>query len=171
MQTKISLNEAKENLEYIKETGDFVWIGKQFGITKGSIAGHIRTNDGYRRIQINGKTILAHRLVWLFEYGNVPSSMYEIDHIDGNRLNNKVDNLRLVTRSSNCKNTKVRRTNTSGVTGVHKVKRSGKYIARINGLNKERIVLGTFDNFEDAVKARKDAELIYGYHPNHGRAK
>ena len=168
MKKELALDELRMHLKYVPETGHFIWIGKQFGVTKGKIAGYIG-KLGYRHIQINGKIEKGHRLSWLWNTGSFPDKGIEIDHIDGNKDNNMFDNLRTVTRSQNCKNTKIRSTNKSGCVGVHLVKRSGKYQARINDFNGKRIVLGTFVSFEDAVKARKDAEVLYGYHPNHGR--
>ena len=160
------LETLRKHMSYNKETGEFTWIGNQFGITKGIVAGHL-SKDGYIKIQIDKRIYLAHRLVWLWNTGSMPKS--EIDHIDGNKSNNAFSNLRETTRSQNCKNTKIRSTNSSGCIGVHKVKRSGKYQARISGFNKERIVLGTFDTYEEAVAVRKNAEDKYGYHTNHGR--
>jgi hypothetical protein len=148
MVSDLNLNELVCNLKYDSKTGVIVWVGKRFGVTNGMVAGTI-SKRGYRIIQFNSKTYVAHRIAWYIHYGKAPDEKYEIDHIDGNKLNNAIDNLRLTTRSFNCKNTKIRKTNSSGVIGVHKVTKSGKWQARINGLHGERIVLGTFERSEE----------------------
>lgn len=83
-----------------------------------------------------------------------------VDHIDGDVTNNRFDNLRIVTEQQNSMNKAIQKSNTSGVKGVHMVKRSGKWQARIS-YKGERIVLGTFEKFEDAVEARRKAEELY----------
>ena len=86
----------------------------------------------------------------------------DVDHIDGDTMNNTRDNLRIVTQQQNSWNRAVAINNTSGVKGVSKVKRNNKWIARI-GYNGKRIVIGTFDNYDDAVEARLTVEKeLYG---------
>tara|TARA_R110000850_G_C9996087_1_gene467935 strand:- start:890 stop:1381 length:492 start_codon:yes stop_codon:yes gene_type:complete len=121
---------------------------------------------GYIDVQIDGKPYKAHRLVYTMLKGDIPSG-YQIDHIDGNRINNKIENLRLVRPAENNLNCKVRADNTSGVIGVCWSKRGNKWIAKINK-DKKRIELGSFVSFDDAVNARKEAEIELGFHPNHG---
>lgn len=83
-----------------------------------------------------------------------------VDHKDRNPLNNTRNNLRIATRSQNNINIKMRIDNTSGVTGVHQRSDNGKWVARLNVDNK-RIELGSFDDFNDAVRVRLEAEKIY----------
>ena len=92
----------------------------------------------------------------------------EIDHIDGVRHNNEVENLRLVSSSENSKNTSKRADNTSGSVGVY-LTRAKKWAAQI-GVSKNVIPLGTFADKDDAIAARKAAEVKYGFHQNHGRS-
>ena len=171
------VNKAKEALvdqEFLKHilfwddvSNVFRWLrplGR--GTRIGSVAGCIDKSDGYRRITIKGVLYQAHRLVWLYHYNEWPED--QIDHIDGDKLNNHIDNLRVVTQQENRKNQKIPRNNTSGVTGVYFAKHAKKWCARIQ-VDDKLIHLGYFDNFEDAVAARKAAEILYGFHENHGR--
>lgn len=117
------------------------------------------SNDGYvysRDCKTN-KNIAMHRLIM-----NFPDTTYDIDHIHGNksRSNNRKSNLRIATKSQNRINTGLRKDNTSGVTGVYFDKRYNIWYSRIK-VNDEYIHLGCFDNFEDAVAARKEAEEKY----------
>lgn len=118
---------------------------------------------GYLKGTIDGVYYLAHRVIWKLVTGIDPD---EIDHIDGGRANNRFDNLRDVNRGQNAKNIATPRTNTSGVMGVYSVSKSWTASIRANGL---QIHLGTFDTMEEALEARKAAEVAYGYHENHGR--
>ena len=89
-------------------------------------------------------------------YHGVDPLEKDIDHKDRDPLNNKISNLRLATRKENCANQKIRKNNTSGVTGVLWNKSKGKWEAWI-----KKVYLGCFLNKEDAIKARKEAELKY----------
>ena len=98
----------------------------------------------------------------LHNYIMNPPDYMIVDHIDGDTMNNTRDNLRIVTQQQNSWNRAVAINNTSGVKGVSKVKRNNKWIARI-GYNGKRIVIGTFDNYDDAVEARLTVEKeLYG---------
>ncbi len=92
-----------------------------------------------------------------------------IDHINGIRDDNRWENLRPVNRATNQKNMKLFANNTSGVPGVRKSPNGLKWVSRIFTEGKE-VHLGTFKNKEDAVAARKKAEIDYGVHANHGRS-
>jgi len=129
----------------------------------GSVAGCLNS-WGYLQVCTKGKTYKAHRLVWLIEKGVWPD---ELDHINGLRTDNRIENLREVTRKENLRNQKTRCTNSSGVMGVGK--EGGRWRARIR-IDGRSIHLGYFERLEDAAKARKDADEKYGYHQNHGRA-
>ena len=129
----------------------------------GAFAGSLNS-WGYLQVCTKGKTYKVHRLVWLIEKGYWPS---ELDHINGIRTDNRIENLREVTRKENLRNQKTRCTNSSGVMGVGK--EGGRWRARIR-IDGRSIHLGYFERLEDAAKARKDADEKYGYHQNHGRA-
>ena len=90
------------------------------------------------------------------------------DHEDGNKQNNRINNLRDVTQLQNNRNAKRRDDNSSGCSGVYWQKNVRNWRASI-GHNGKMVMIGTFDDYQDAVNARKQAELDYGYHPNHGR--
>lgn len=116
----------------------------------------------------NGSTsprTYIHRLVWLMEYGYWPKQ--PIDHINGDPLDNHVENLRMVDSKANAQNKAMSRNNTSGYTGVRRTP-SGKYRADIT-VGGEVIYLGVFSNKEAAAEARQLAQKQYGFHPEHGK--
>lgn len=108
---------------------------------------------------------MAHKIIWLYVYGEAPQS---IDHIDGDGLNNKIDNLRIACHAINNKNRSLSRVNKTGISGVSWIKARSKFEARISDNGKE-IFLGRFNNIFDAAVARKSAEIRFNYHANHGR--
>lgn len=83
-----------------------------------------------------------------------------VDHIDRNKMNNKRSNLRVCTRNQNAQNYGIKKNNTTGVTGVYRNKKNGKWIALITE-NKKTHALGHYENFYDAVLARLEAEKKY----------
>lgn len=156
--------ELKKILSYDKETGVFTWkINISRKVRKGDIAGMVNS-EGYRRIGIKGKSYLSHRLAWLYEYGHFPKN--ETDHINHYKTDNKICNLRDVTGQENQKNELLTKRNTSGTVGVGRFK--SKWYARI-GVNRKTISLGYFKDIKDAIRIRKNAEITYGFHLNHGK--
>jgi len=131
----------------------------------GDIAGHYNTR-GYIRIKIDGVAYQAHRLAWFYHYKEQPTDT--IDHINGHKADNSISNLRVVSQAENCKNRGLNDNNKSGQAGVGR-KGCGWY-ARIE-TDEGRIHLGTFENIEDAIVARKLAEVEYGFHINHGNKR
>ena len=121
--------------------------------------------DGYIIIRFNKKDYRVHRLAWLFEYGYMPD---EIDHINRKPFDNRLINLREVNHEENSKNRGKRSDNTSGIVGVYWHKASNKWEAKIS-VDKKVVGLGLFAEFSEAVNARKNAEVLYGYHENHGK--
>lgn len=124
---------------------------------KGAIAGYTNT-IGYTVIQINGRKLHAHRLVWLYMTGEWP--LHEIDHINRVRSDNRFENLRQATSAENKHNTTNRISNTSGCRGVTWHKARQKWQAQISVMGKY-LYLGTFESVEDAVAARKDAVVKF----------
>jgi len=118
---------------------------------------------GYLKGTIDGVYYLAHRVIWKIVTGEDPD---EIDHIDGDRLNNALVNLRNVSRSENAKNLPMQTSNTSGIVGVYQ---KGKSWAAHIGAGGTTLHLGTFETRREAIAARKAADVAYGYHANHGR--
>jgi hypothetical protein len=172
----------KECVTYNPGTGVFVWLNRPLIHFKNIIA-HRAFNsmyagkeagsdkaDGrivYRQIGIDGFRYLSHRLAWLLVYGELPKQ--SIDHIDGNGLNNTIDNLRDVSRQENHRNTRLPSNSTSGVIGVHWLKKNQRWLAHIT-VDKNCISLGCFSTLEEAAAARKISEIEYGFHENHGRS-
>lgn len=111
--------------------------------------------DGYVRVRKDGKEYRAHRLIWEMHYGPIPANML-IDHIDGNTLNNKIENLRIATRQQNNSNSIGKLPDRSLPKGVTLV--SSRYRARITFKGKT-ISLGTFATIEEA-KAAYDIKNI-----------
>lgn len=139
-------------LEYDPEKGIFTWIVSPSKIvSKGSVAGTV-SNRGYVQLQLRGKKYTLHKMAWLFMYGSFPES--RIDHINGDKTDNRICNLRLCTNSENMLNTGLQSNNTSGVKGVSWDKHHNKWIAYAFKKRK-KIHLGRFEFFEDAVNARK----------------
>jgi len=154
----------KELLSYDPDTGLFKWKKLRRGKSDGSIAGGI--NDlGYRFINLDREYHRAHRLAWLYVYGEWPKT--SLDHINHSRADNRICNLREAPHLVNCKNRTLRINNTSGFTGVTFIKRSRKWRAQIK-VNNQFINLGLFINKDDAIEARKAANIKYDFHENHG---
>jgi len=121
---------------------------------------------GYFKCRVNKIAYGAHRVAWALYHGKWPDK--QIDHINGNPLDNRIKNMRVVSVSENGKNKKRPSTNTSGIIGVYWNKASSKWVAQI-GVNRKTIFLGSYDNITDAANARQTAEKKYNFHPNHGR--
>lgn len=122
---------------------------------------------GYPLIRYNGKQYKAHRLAWFLMTGSWPVA---IDHINGDRADNRWDNLRIADRRVNARNMALRSTNTTGISGVRWCKRDGLYCADIRNNDNGTDRLYTKDFF-DACCWRKSAELRLGYHHNHGEKR
>ena len=155
----------QELLVYQRDTGVFTNRVSRGPAKKGKISGCVK-KKGYRYITVDGKSYRAHRLAWLYCYGEWPKD--QIDHVDGDRQNNRIQNLRDVDDTGNRRNSKRQANNTTGVTGVQKRKHLRKWNARIK-VDGRSIHLGYFNSLEEAAKARKEAERIHGFHENHGR--
>lgn len=155
--------ELKELLTYDPDTGIFIWRNPRRGVYKkeaGSISLH-----GYVEVGLVRGRYVAHRLAWLYVYGVWPK---QLDHINHNRLDNRIINLRDVPHIDNCRNQKKHKNNTSGFTGVSFHSGSGKWRAHIKIMFKQ-IHLGLFDDKFEAVCARMSANNKYNFHENHGK--
>jgi len=121
---------------------------------------------GYLSGQLAKRTYRAHRVAWALHYGEWPAG--QIDHINGDRRDNRISNLRHVSNQENAKNAKMPVTNTSGYVGVYRYEPRNKWRAAI-GVSGKVKTIGYFDSKEEAYKARMKAEVEYGFHPQHGR--
>jgi hypothetical protein len=135
------------------KNGILYWKKNQGNVKSGSIAGNQR-QDGYIDIGFKGKLIRAHRLIWLFHHGYMPEFL---DHINGIRNDNRIENLRVATRPQNQMNLKKFANNSSGCSGVYWHKQGNKWAARIQ-VNYKSKHLGLFSVIEDAIAVRKIAE-------------
>lgn len=173
----VDIKYLKTRLSYDPHSGLFSWLPRgrsEFKSERAYLAwvgryqnreGFTATNaKGYKVGRVGQATILAHRMAWALHYGVWPDS--EIDHINGNRADNRIANLRVVSTKDNARSRRLDYRNTTGVPGVHWHKAAGKWCVSIG--KHERV--GYFSDFGEAVKARKAAEAKYGYHANHGRA-
>ncbi len=148
-------------VHYSRRTG--VFTSRKSGKVLGS------PNDaGYLVVKLGVKYFALHRLAWLYVYGYMPEGV--IDHLDHDKQNNAIHNLREVSQTDNCKNHKLSKKNTSGAVGVRWNERLEKWTAAIK-VDRKNIHLGVFDSFEEAVAARAEANIKYGFHENHGTEK
>ena len=122
-------------------------------------------SHGYHTGAIKGKLYLLHRVAWFIEEGYWPNI---VDHINGIRTDNRWVNLREVTCRESSKNIGLRSNNKSGQHGVSWRKDTAKWTSRITNDGKV-ILLGDYEDLDKAIKVRKEAEVTYGYHKNHGR--
>lgn len=146
----ITAEQLRSVLDYDPTTGVFRWSLKRRWRTdlSGQVAGHF--NKKYITIFIFGRQMQAHRLAWLYHYGQHASS--DVDHFDRNPHNNAISNLRLADRSQNCCNVGLRRSSRSGLKGVSWKADAGKWVAQIQ-FRKQAIHLGYFDSKSAAAAA------------------
>jgi len=152
---------ARELLDYNSETGHLTWRVSRGGAARvGAVAGGVG-NDGYWRVAIDGKRFpAAHRVIWLIVYGRWPAN--ELDHVNGDRTDNRLCNLREATRHQQMGNSKSRRNSRSGIKGVCWCKRTQQWRADIE-VNGRHYFLGYFDRLDDAATAyQKSAVDCFG---------
>ena len=145
-QVELCQLQLKSVLSFNPETGVFIWTINAKAGRPGCAAGSLR--NGYGVIRIHNKMYLAHRLAWLYVHGHMPE---RIDHINGDRSDNRIDNLRIADASQNGANKRRPENNTSGAKGVKKIA-SGKYAA-ILGVRGEKKWVGTFNSLQEASDA------------------
>lgn len=139
------------------------WTNRFCGKAAGRVSPPKDGIESYIRVRYAGKQYFLHRIVWeMFNGKLTPTEL--IDHINGDGLDNRVENLRKVTPLESSTNRPMPISNKSGVLGVCFNKKHKRWQASIG-----KTRLGSFKNFEDAVNARKIAEKDSGYHANHGR--
>ena len=153
----ITADELRSILHYDPLTGVFTHRKSAGGRMAGSVAGSLDV-DGYIKIGVLKRLYRAHRLAWLYVYGTWPK--HDIDHINRNRSDNRICNLRDVTHQQNMCNAGDFSTNTSGRKGVYWDKRDSRWRARFL-LGDKYLSLGRFKTFDEAVAARVAAEKLY----------
>ena len=139
----------KELLEYSPETGKFFWRVSRPHVGQGDEAGSL-TAYGYIAISVNNVKYPAHRLAWLFIHGEWPEERKVVDHINRDKLDNRICNLRVVTHQIN-------QFNRSSTKGYHFDKARGKWVATIK-LNYRTLFLGRFDTEKEASDAYNRAK-------------
>ena len=160
----VTQEELKKLFHYSEDSGVFTRIKITANCVKiGDIAG-TRSSTGYIKIRFGKKHYLAHRLAWLYVYGELPEF---IDHINHVRYDNRIENLRPATIKINGKNRSMNKNNKSGATGVRWHKGRNRWISQIK-VDSRQVHLGSFTEYHEAVNARKNAEVLYGFHKNHG---
>jgi len=176
-------DELRQLLRYEPETGHLVWRARgPEWFKEGSPTKAIKTwniqhagapalryvspTNGYLYGNVLNCVVVAHRVCWAIHTGQWPRNY--IDHINGNRTDNRIVNLRDVTQSQNMMNARRSRANRSGITGVFWCNRRHKWGARVM-VDGKNINLGVFDRIEDAAAARAEANRVYGFHADHGK--
>jgi hypothetical protein len=145
-------------LHYDSETGIFTRkVSTSNRVKVGDVAG-CPDGGGYLQISVCSRIYLAHRLAWLHFHGTWPTD--QIDHINRDRADNRISNLREVTNKQNMQNKSKPSNNTSGHPGVCWYKQNSKWVAKIMH-NQKSIHLGCFTTIEEAITARKAAEKLY----------
>lgn len=158
------------------------WAGTAQDLAKAYPASDANSAQGYIRISRNNEIHLMHRWIWEQIYGPIPDG-WEIDHINGIRTDNRLENLRCIPQATQMRNVAKRRDNVSGVQGVSRwettrrgnqkvamwravaINTTGKQVIKTFSINK----YGEEEAFKLACIARKEMEKEYNYHPNHGR--
>lgn len=156
----------KELFDYDAHHGRLIWKNSSQGHRAGDIAGtlQITKNRGYQYRQIcigkNGNEVvtLEHRLIFLWSHGHLPK---QVDHVNMDKIDNRIENLRPANASTNQMNVNVRSFTKSGLKGVHWDESRKKWMARIK-INGKHVFLGRFDTSDQAYEARKAAQHIHG---------
>lgn len=161
----------QEKFEYDPETGK---IYKRFGDQTYSVLGGeaFKSVDrkGYLFGKLNRRKYFAHRVAWAMYHGEWPQG--QIDHINGDRQDNRIENLRVVSNLENCRNLGRKPARNpefdSGVNGVHWNKQNSKWMVRLRTKGKW-LYFGCYTDLDEAIAVRRRAEVAHGFHPNHGR--
>lgn len=171
----VSIDKILSLISYDPETGEVVWKERQgdqsfntlrAGKPAGNIHRPIKSKTDYMRIRVMSVLYPMHRVAWAAHYGEWPTG--SIDHIDGNGLNNRIENLRDVTSRENSINCRMSSNNTTGVNGVWR--NAHGFVAEIM-VNRKKISLGSYGTIGEARAARLAADKLYGFYHAHGSEK
>lgn len=165
----MTYEEAHKLFIYCSSTGKLFWrVPRRKTVFAGEEAGSIQKygRTFYRAVGYNENLFLSHRVIWLMLTGFWP--LKGIDHLDGDGLNNRIENLRDTGQKKNQQNRRKNKNNTSGDTGVYWNKKLGKWQAQI-GLVGGKKYLGLFEEKEKAVKVYEEAKQRYGFSKRHGK--
>ena len=158
----MDIDKLKQYIDYNPDTGILTWKASQHQLSNrlkvGGECGSNVDSRGYKRVCFMGKQYRAHRVAWALHYGQEPVD--QIDHINGNRIDNRICNLRLATNTENSRNSGLAKNNTSGVTGITWHKQCNKWVAQIT-VNRKNHNLGLYVDKDEAIKVRKEAEKIH----------
>lgn len=155
----LSFEQVDALLAYDPETGVLRWKVSRRGTAKaGGVAGCLDSGEGYLRVRVHGKRYQAHRLAWLLSTGSWPSQ--QLDHINGQKTDNRIANLRECSNAQNMQNQGKSSRNSSGVQGVSWDKRDKKWRSYIC-VNGTQIHIGLFETLEAAATARAEAKQQY----------
>lgn len=179
MSNTVDIELLRSVLDYDRETGFLFWKARPESLFSrerlcrswnarwaGKRALSATDSLGYFRGPIFGRNFRAHRVAWAIETGEWPA---QIDHINGDRSDNRFCNLRASSPAENAKNKRLNSNNSSGVLGVSWSVRDRRWVAQVMAGGK-RINLGGFPSIKEAAAARAAASVKFGFHENHGRA-
>lgn len=164
-------------LRYDAETGKLFWLprplenfaresrGKVWNARFAGKEAFSLGARGYVTIAINGQRYYAHRIIWRMATGEIPN---EVDHINGDKIDNRLVNLRSATRETNGRNLSIKSNNTSGVNGVYWNKKDRRWVA-YGKLDHRMVVIGRFKEKQEASAARQLWSAANGFHENHGQ--
>ena len=161
-------DEVRDHLSYCKDTGRITRTtnapcGPR---TAGKLVDETFCGGGYRKTSFRNGKLTAHRVAWFLYYGEQPPKY--IDHINGDRTDNRIENLREACHNTNLANAKRRKDNTSGIKGVIWSKSAGKWKSVV-GFRNKKYVAGYFDDIDEAEQAARSLRhSIHGEFTNHG---
>ena len=154
----LSHQRLKDQLTYLPSLGLFKWNERKGRCGKGDIAGAVNSN-GYRIIQVDGVQYFAHRLAWFYVHGEMPDI---IDHVNRDRCDNRLCNLRVADASQNSLNTPINKLNTSGHKGVIWHKQRGKWLVQLR-VARKIYSFGLYVDINEAVAvAKKERKRLHG---------
>lgn len=165
-------NQELYNFLFEYRDGKIFWKNKTSNLSTRSIIGaeagvlshNKKTDKAYFRVGINGKLLNSHIVIWIMHNGDIPEGL-EVDHIYHDTLDNRIENLRLVTHKDNCKNKSKMTNNTSGHSNIYIINRKKKFQVGFKG---EKNYTKSFLTLEEAIQHRNEKYIEFGFHENHG---